>query len=621
MAMTVAAVFALIALVFVVRHLGKKKSDLAQEQSKPSPTATSTVTEGGTTIVVIPPHSGGSKTIGGEGTTRPGLDAETSDLAAKIASAPAGTTIKIPPGLYPGSLILNKSVHLVGDSTSGAAVMIQAEGKSCAVVMAKGVSLANIQLVCNGIGELPALVVADGAELDLDTCKVQSNTTIGLMAAGNASVKAVGSSFTTAKGVGVRLQQNAKGNFTQSSFTNSKTGLSLTSGATGELHSCAIDNSVMNDSEGAIMQLTGDKTQLTADDCHFTNNDGGISVQDNASISLTNSSFKENGASARGIVGLIVVRTSGHVALTNDTFESNRSGVLVTDGGKLEVEKCNFNQNGFRQSQNVAAGSLPISVVGQSSSAVVRYTTIANSAPYGVSVITGGKLTIEDSEISGSQTLGLVVGDRSGPGGWAEIKQTRFIGNSTAMGVCASSSATISNSEIRENNDGLVVIDANSHVKVMKTQVLANRDHGLYAYNNGELTASDCDVQNNARGVLSGYRGKSSWHASVTLDNCRFGGNKVFGVGAGPQSELTMTHCSFDGTDKTNIYRERNAIVHNDNVAPEASPTTADDSETKSDPSDNKPSQTRRPHRNPRQPAKDPREEIHRFFRRLVPPP
>jgi hypothetical protein len=392
------------------------------------------------------------------------------------------------------------------------------------------------------------------------------------------------------------------------------------SGASAELHSCAIENSAINGNEGAIVALAGEKTQLSGDDCHFTNNDVGIVVENNASLALTNSSFKENGASSQGVVGLLIVRTSGHASLTNDIFESNRSGVLVTDGGKVEVEKCNFNQNGFRQSQNVAAGSLPISVVGQSSSAVVRHTTIANSAPYGLSVITGGKLTIEDSEISGSQALGLVVGDRSGPGGSAEIKQTRFVGNSTAMGICASGSATISDSEIRENNDGVVVIDANSHVRLTKSKVFANRDHGLYAYNSGELTASECDVQKNARGVLSGYRGKSSWRASITLDNCHIGGNKIFGVGAGPQSELTLTQCTFDGTDKTNVYHERGAVVRTD--APEASPTAAaDDSETKSDTSDDRPSQNKHPQRNPKRPPRNPADDIHRFFRHLIPPP
>ncbi len=541
----IAAIVVLALVAFAVRHSGSKKTGVTKQNPQPPPSATTSVrTQNGTTIVVIPPRSGNGAEIGND-TTRPGGGQGISDLAEKIANAPAGTTIKIPPGLYPGNLILKKPVHLVGESTIGGLVMIQGEGKSCAVVMSKDVSLTNIQLLCNGIGDLPAVVVADGADLTMDTCKVQSNTNLGVMATGNASIKAVGSSFTSAKGAAVGLQQNAKGNFTQSSFANSKIGLTALSGASAELHSCAFENSAINDSEGAIISMAGEKTQLTGDDCHFTNNEVGIVVENNASLTLTNTSFKENGASSRGVVGLLIVRTSGHARLTNDSFESNRSGVLITNGGHLEMEKCNFNQNGLRQPNQIAAGSLPISVVGQSSFAVIRHTVVANSAPYGMSVLLGAKLTLEDSEISGSQGLGLVVGDRTQPGGMAEIKHSQFFRNTTALGVCAGASAEVGDSEIHDNNDGLVVIDPNSHLKVTKTKVLSNRDHGLYAYLNGELTASDCDVQNNSRGVLSGYRGKSSWRGSVTLDNCRFGGNTVFGVGAGPKSELTMVHCHF----------------------------------------------------------------------------
>ena len=118
---------------------------------------------------------------------------------------------------------------------------------------------------------------------------------------------------------------------------------------------------------------------------------------------------------------------------------------------------------------------------------------------------------------------------------------------------------------------------------------------------------------------MSGYRGKSSWRASVTLDNCRIGGNKIFGAGAGPQSELTLTKCTFDGTDKTNIYHERGAIVRNDATTPEGSPAAEDSTETEKASDSDKPSQHKRTQH--KRPAQNPAEDIHRFFRRLLPPP
>ena len=62
----------------------------------------------------------------------------------------------------------------------------------------------------------------------------------------------------------------------------------------------------------------------------------------------------------------MAIRNAAHGSLSGDTFESNRSGVLVTEGGKLEMENCHFADNGFRQ-REVVAGSLPITVAGQGS--------------------------------------------------------------------------------------------------------------------------------------------------------------------------------------------------------------------------------------------------------------
>jgi hypothetical protein len=612
LATIVAGVVVLLAILLLVRRPGRTTSEVARTEPAVSPTATAAATRhGNTTVIVIPPHAGNSPPLAI-------TVSDPSDLAAMIANAAPGATIKVPGGYYPGGLIVKKPIHLVGDSKSGAPVMIQSEGRQCLSVEAKGVAVVNLQFSCSGIGDLPAIAVADGAQLDMDGCKVQSGTALGVTVGGNASLTTVGTSFTASNGSAVRLQPGAKGNFTQSSFSNSKVGLSLTNGAAAELHGCAFENDGTDDDDGAIMRLAGPKTQLKADDCHFTNNGGAVKVEESASFSATQSRFKENGASERSLPGLIVARSSATARLTNDVFESNRSGILVIEGGRLEMEKCNFNQNGFRQPRGIAAGSLPISVVGESSSAVVRQTALTNSTPYAISVISGGKLILEDGEISGSAALGLLVGDRSAPAGHAEIKRSRFLGNPTGVGICATGSAKIEESEFRENNDGVVVLDAKSQLDLTKSKLLSNRDHGLYVYANAQATAVDCDIRDNARGALSGTRGKPSTKASLTLDNCRLGGNSVFGAGASSQSELILTRCVFDGSDKTNLYKERGAIVTSDSAA-ESSPVA----ENSAEPSPGR--DTTDSHRPSRRPTPRPRtfrpDDVSRIIRRILPPP
>lgn len=439
----------------------------------------------------------------------------TGNLAELIANPGPDGTVKLAPGIYQGGAVLNRAIHLVADSRMGGQVFIQTDGKECLTVRAKGVTVQGVQFMCNGIGELPAISVADGADLQMDGCKVQSSSALGVLVAGNASIKALGSSFTASNGAAVRVSKQVHASFTQCAFSDSKIELGIDEGAAVELHSCAFERAGMSYNEGAIMTIVGDKSQVTGDDCHFTNNSAGIVVSDKGSLELTKCEFKNNTASsARGnaSTGVLVVRNSAH--------------------------------------------------------AVVRDTTMSSSSPYALNVMGGGTLTLEDSEVAGSRTAGLVVGERNGPTAQAQVKRSHFNRNSTGIGIYAGGSADIQESDCRENNEGIVVLDQGSHVKLTKTSLLSNRDHGLYVYGGAEAAAVDSQIENNARGAQSGQQHKSSMRASLILENCRVAGNQVFGVGACSQSQLSMNGVSFENNGKTNVYRESGAIVRTEAIPP-----------------------------------------------------
>jgi hypothetical protein len=494
------------------------------------------------------------------------------NLSELIANAKPGGTVTIPAGLYSDSLVVDHPVHIVADSRAAGQVVIQSEGRECLSVRAKGVTVQNVQFWCKGIGELPAVSVADGADLSMEGCKIQSGSALGLSVNGNASIKALGSGFTTEKGTAVRINKQAEADFTQCSFSNSQIGLLVANAAKAELHSCAFEGIGIGNSGGAMILAAHENTQLAGEDCQFTNNSVGINVSDGASMTLTGCTFKQNIGSTTGGVG---------------------SGVVVA-----------------RSSAQV----------------VIQKTTMVNSSPYAIDVMGGAKLTLEDSEISGSRTAGLVVGERNAPAANADVKRSHFDRNATGIGIYGGSSADVEDSDCRENNEGIVVFDQGSRLKLVKTNLVSNRDHGLYAYANAEVTATDSNIQNNARGVQSGTPRKSSQRASVKLENCRFGNNRVFGAGASVQSELILANCVFDGSDKTNIYHERGAIVQTDALAgapdasasPEGSPesTTATD---ESSPAQEKTKRRTSKRRSEEEEQRRRAEEMSRVIRRFLP--
>ena len=74
----------------------------------------------------------------------------------------------------------------------------------------EGCFVQNIQFLCSGIGELPAVSVTEDAGLEMESCTVQSGTALGVSAKGSASVKATATAFVVPNGTGLRLTEHAK---------------------------------------------------------------------------------------------------------------------------------------------------------------------------------------------------------------------------------------------------------------------------------------------------------------------------------------------------------------------------------------------------------------------------
>ena len=489
----------------------------------------------------------GSSVLGGGG-----------NLSELIAGVGQGGTLKLRPGIYQGGAVVNRPVRIIAETqTMGGQVVIQSEGKECLSVRAKGVVVQNIQFWCKGIGDLAAISVAEGGDLEMEGCKIESTTEVGLRVTGNASIKTLGSTFTTTSGFAVLVNRQAHASFTQSSFSNARIGLGVGSAATAELHSCAFEGLGNGDNNGTIIALVGEKTQVTGDDCRFTNNTVGISVRDKASLSLTNCTFKSN-ASGSASAGLIVVRDA----------QANIRGITLVD-----------------------------------------------SSPYAISVMSGASLTLEDSEVLGSQAAGLVVGERNASPAQAKVRNSRFNRNAIGIGIVAGSSAEIDDSECRENNEGIVVLERGSRLTLKKTALVSNRDYGLQVYANAEASVINSDIRNNVRGALSGVPHKASQRGSLTLEDCRMGGNQVFGVGACAQSQLILTRCSFAEDTKKNIYRENGAIIQVDTGSDVASASEDATATPQSESSPKTKSISRRTKRRPQE------EDISRAIRRWVLPP
>jgi hypothetical protein len=604
-------VFAFIIIVLALRHHGPAPAPVAKESGRDAPIGASPTPAGQaspTASASVPP---GAPTVppGGGVPTGPAAN-----LAELIANAGNNGTVKLRPGLYQGGAIITQPVRIVGETQTGGQAFIQSDTKDALSIKSKGVVLQNVQVLFNGSGEVPAISVSENAELETDGVKVMSSSNYGLVANSNASIKATASSFTASNGIAAQIDHQSRAVFTQCNFTDAQTGLALANGSTGELHACAFERDGARTGRGAIMTIAGDKTRVTIDDCRFSSNPSGIVAGESASLAVTNSKFKDNGvSSAQGnwILGLIQVRSGATAQLEGDSFESNAQGIVATNGGTLEINKCRFDGNGLQTRGQLIGGCMAVSANGQGSKAILRNSSISGSASYAVAVMWSARLNVEDTEITGARTVGLLVGDRNGLPATLEAKRCHFVQNIIGVGVCAGSTANIAESECRENNQGSVAFDKGTRLILTKATLLGNRDHGLYVYGGANAEVIDSQIENNARGAQTGMQNKSAMAASLTVQNSRVAGNQVFGLGAYAKSVVTLNKVTLEGNGKTNISRESSAVVRIDATGDQAQ-ASADNQGQESDDGQGG---TKRAKKQKRTSDDDARRIIRRFFR------
>lgn len=549
-------------------------------------------------------------------------DADGSDLAAIIAKVADGDTIRLRPGVYPGGLALIRPVSIIGETQSGGQVLVKASSGEAIAVRSKRVVLENLQLLVEQPGDAAVVSVASGAEVEMRGCRVESRGSRGVTCAGNGSLKAATTAFAGIAGTALQLDEESRGELTDCGFSNNQLALSVSGQAVASLKTCAFQGNGPRGGKGGVVSASGEKARLELNGCMFGNNPGALYASDGAQLVSTDCIFNNNGVASGAAQGLMSVSNGARATLTRGKFQSNKQGIAVLAGGTLEADGCEFSRDGSASTNQTGPYITDVFVVtGPGATATLRHVTIAQPQAQAISVTDGAAVVLEDCEISNGAAAGLITGIANARPARAEVKRTKFIGNQRGgVLVLAGSSAQLEEGELCDNAIGLVAQDPGTRVTLSKVAVSGNREAGIWAHSNAELTAAGCTFTNNPRGALSGWQGKSAMRAVLTLDSCQLDGSQVFAAGAAAKSTLVMSNCTFGENNGAKIYRETGAIVRQE---PQDTPTPEPDEPPSDKPTEKKTARTserteRPPQRRPSQPGSSDAQRIREavdFFR------
>ena len=558
------------------------------------------VLSGGTTIYNLTQHS---ERIGGGGATPPptpppinittpppapvltakaraywvvdangAADSDSRDLHTVVANLVDGDSVTVRPGIYQGGFNVSKSVHFIGQGANPLATAIRSSVGDTITVSGKNVSFENLVIAMDSPGDqLHALHSVGASHVELNRVLIDSKAIYGAMVIENASLDARDSTFQTGRaGCGLDLENNAHGSLLRCALSSNRWGLQVINSARAQATLCSFQNNGTINGDGAIFWIQGARARVDADRCQFTGNTTTLGVSESGSLSIVNSLFKDNGLTGEpGNVssGVIGVSSGGKATLSKVTFESNKQGISVKNGGSVTVSDCQISKTGIH-TENVDFQylSMAIFISGKGSSAIVNQgTTVSNSTTYGIYIVGGAQLTLDDASVEGSGVDGLYVGDTSG-GATADVRRGKFDHNKIGIEFGFGSTGAIQDCQLTANYAcGLTLTGANTKVSLVNSEFRANKNFGLLISGLAEGQATGCLFDGSQIGAQVGLTANPNQSATMSLNNCTITNNSIFGIATCVKSTMIYRDLHFSGNPKKkDVWREQNSNVHED---------------------------------------------------------
>lgn len=498
-------------------------------------------------------------------------DSDSADLRAVTANLSDGDTVTLRAGSYEGGINITKSVHFIGQGADLAAASIHASFQDTITASGKSVSFDNLSISLDWPGDLlHALHCLGESHVELNRTLIHSKARFAVLVSNNAVLNARDSTFQTwGDGCGLKFENDSRGSMLRCAFSSNRWGLEALNSAQARATSCAFEKNGLPNGEGSILVAAGVQAHIDADQCQFTGNTSSLRAIESGSLSITNSSFKDNGITgdlSDKSDALVSVKTGGKALLSNVTFESNKQGVSVEGAGSLTISGCHFANTGIRtENARFQYLSNAISASGQGSSVKVdQGTVINNTTTNGIVIVEGAKLTLDDASVEGNGIDGLWVGNNKG-GATAEVRHGKFISNANGVECGFGSSGTIQDCQIIGNaSAGIWLGGANTKISISNCEFRGHKGSALWIVGFAEGQATGCVFDGNGCGAQAGVSRKADQAGAMTLADCTITNNSICGIAACTKSGVLLRDLHFGGNHKPDIYKERSAVVRDD---------------------------------------------------------
>lgn len=477
-------------------------------------------------------------------------------ISEAIKNAQPNTRIRVRPGVYKESIVIDKPVEIIGKG-SVKDIVIESIESSCILMQTDQATVKGLTLRCQVESEEPKYSAVDipQGQLILENCDITSDSFVCINIYGSQSNPVIRNCRIHDGNSGIFISENAQGILEDCDiFANTSAGIAIIEESNPIIRRCRIHNVEWI---GIIFSNNG---KGIVEDCDiFSNGLGGVEIDTNYNILIRNCLIHDH----------------------------QFRGIAVKENVKVTIDNCHI----FSNSYGVEAGS--------GSSILVRYCQIHDHSLSGIHAGNVDRIIVEDCDIFSNHNGGIIATGKNlfirnckfhnhddcyaiGLGGWISLNENIDRG-------------TIENCDIFSNAMG-IAISTGTNILICKCQIHDNyiKDNnneicitfGISIDESRDIVLEDCDIFSNALGIgvilessmlvrrcqIYGHYSEVKFSGNQVIPMCEedekmqmaFLNAQGIGIVGSYNSQITMEDCELFANGKGLLVSEdSNAITSN----------------------------------------------------------
>lgn len=520
-------------------------------------------------------------------------------IQAAIDAAQDGDVICLARGLWTETILIDKSLTIVGRGTTRTG--IEAEWRLRPVVEVSSPDMRPVNVKIEGLtiswdgghtgveingvaavemsnfhvsGMMYGITVADSAQLSLSDSVVSDSSQRSIMLSDSARAIIRDSRISDNLAPGLWLSGSAQATVSDSRISgNLGHGLWLRDQASVVLRNCTVSNN-----RGHGLLLTGESTAQVLQSSLSGNWNQGMEIQDRATLELGDTTVLSNwrgvelSGESRATITLSTIsrnrwdgmRLSGsaHVRVSESVISDNRRGVALSGGAGADIRDClvegnsgfgifswasgvvsgednEFCDNGIDLGGNLP-GTLRLPLRQPSETAITwpdeRYGSLQEAID---ALLPGGKLTLDPGTHVAGLSIGTSLSIEAGDGQTVLMAKS---GVSPVLSLVGGAELHLAGLTITGGAEGLLI--SSEAVAVITDCTISGNNEGFNLSHSASAQIVHCDIDDNERRGI--YVGGA---AQAVIDRCFIRDNGGQGIGVADSAWVTVSNSTISGTE------------------------------------------------------------------------